>query len=1012
MSLWDTIKSWASSLWRWVKNAISWNVYDDTVKNDENQDTWKQTLNEQIANWNINNPVNVNDTLHLWEWLDQLASSSVEEQTPDIKQESTTSVSANDAEDDSFLSKLWNWFSSTSDTIAEAKNDINSWINNLVNSRRAKADYNSQEEMYAVGYNPENRNVYYLDLNEDRWLFDWDFGVHEWVRDRFENLWAQYVDKVEQPWITQAEMTQAYMDFYNEAKKLFRIRADDYYTDWLFWKTPLWRRDEMYSQDELDYLSNNGKTEKRRYEPTPEEFQDFVAMYLRNANVRNQLWIEYTPASDETEEFDLSNMQSDWMAKNKSIAMQNVEKMFEPMNVVNPNSRTNALMTYESSVLPSWLWRWYSHASGVYRAEQEILSRDKSTWSENDKETLKAADILRQMDAKFAWNINELLRQTLLYWTNKKWDIVNTPDIFENGESLNDVLTDWLRELAWIDRSWYSPHQSWIDIVEKFSNDTLYNYRKDKDTWLKGAWNTIEQVIRPLWVQLWEVWQAAWALWMDAVWAVSMGTLYDWLTKSYMDQDATMRRLMETDDSNIWRTVKKYYLDVTEYTPEVLWNLLPDIAAYVVTGPGGLTTTARHIGNISRTYKAVKAAEWVSLLNKFRVMTWLARWEKAAEALWMSRNAYSAIINAAKTAPKIKNYQTLKTWAELVDRFVTQVWMWQIMDAQRSAYDTEPYSQASYMMSVLGSTIFDAMPELVRLATWRHWFNLATWIFTWNFWDNIRSLARYIDSSEEAANNIGRALRKWTWELWFEDLKTFVRNYWAIEDAAKQAYRQLTPEQKAAIGKMTKDLTYSYVNQAFWANSTIWKTVRQILQNSNTNVADVVKYLWGMPWEVEIGPFVSSIKFKNWVKANAYVDRDIYKDWNYDPVLDSIFGWWFNSRVKDWFSEQDLAKLGETKWYTNIEGNRDKYFDKVVADDWTTTYYLNKEWLSRFGLKAEAQTLESLWITLKEAENTYEALNSIKWIQSVNLSDTTIDNLANTWAYEEITLKVREVLWC
>jgi hypothetical protein len=37
-----------------------------------------------------------------------------------------------------------------------------------------------------------------------------------------------------------------------------------------------------------------------------------------------------------------------------------------------------------------------------------------------------------------------------------------------------------------------------------------------------------------------------------------------------MDQDATVWRLLETDDSNIGRTIKKYYLDVTEYTPEAI----------------------------------------------------------------------------------------------------------------------------------------------------------------------------------------------------------------------------------------------------------------------------------------------------------------------------------------------------------------------------------------------------------------------------------------------------------
>ncbi|MBO7691764.1 MAG: hypothetical protein J6T10_03920 [Methanobrevibacter sp.] len=51
---------------------------------------------------------------------------------------------------------------------------------------------------------------------------------------------------------------------------------------------------------------------------------------------------------------------------------------------------------------------------------------------------------------------------------------------------------------------------------------------------------------------------------------------------------------------------------------------------------------------------------------------------------------------------------------------------------------------------------------------------------------------------------------------------------------------------------MTKDLTYSYVNQAFGSNSTIGKRVRQILQNKNTNIADAIKYLGNIPGEVSV----------------------------------------------------------------------------------------------------------------------------------------------------------------
>ena len=1006
MSFWDAIKEWASSAWRWVKNLFSWDTYGDTVKEDTNQDTWKQTLNEQIVNWTINNPtldgasaVNISGFDEIWQYLE-------ERNTPTVKQEPMNDVAVEDREDDNFLGKLWNWFSWTVNDIQDIANSWESWINNtinsLINSRNANAEYDNLEELYAVWYNPDNKNVYYLDLNEDRWFFDWDFWTHEWVKDRFEELLNEYITEANLPWTTQADIAQAYRNFYDEAKRLFRIRSDDYYMNWFLWKT--WRRSDMYTQDELNSLETYWKTDVWRYEPTPEEFDDFVAMYLRNVQTRNDLWIQYTRADNNTEDFNLWNMQSDWMERQINLAMKDTGKYFEPLSVLDPNSSNNAQLTYRSLILPSDFGRWYAYMAPLYRAEQEILSRDSSTWSEYDKQTLEAANIARQMDEQYARNENEILRQTLLYWTNKKWKIVNTPDVFENWESLNDVQTKWLRELAWLDRTVLSEHRSALDIVEKFTNDALYNYKKDKDWPVKKAWNELEHFIAPAWGFLWEAWQATRALWMDAVWTVSMGILYDWLTKEYMDQDATVWRLLETDDSNIGRTIKKYYLDVTEYTPEVIWNLLPDLAVYAATWPGWLTTTARHIWNISRAYKATKAAEWASMLNKFKVITWLTRWGEAAKALWMSKNAYSAIINATKTAPKIKNYQTIKTAAELIDRTVTQFWLWQLMDAQWSAYDTEPYSQASFMMSAIWSWLFDIMPELARLWTWLHWWNLING----KWWDNVWSLAKYIDSSPEAAENVARMLRKWTWDLWFEDLKAFVKSYWAIEDAAKQAYKNLTPEQQAAIGKMTKDLTYSYVNQAFGSNSTIGKRVRKILQNKNTNIADAIKYLGNIPGEVSVWPFVSTIKFKNWPRANVLATWDL---WEYDPILDSALNWGFATRIENWFSQADLDKLSKFDWYSDIEKNKWKWFDEITNENWTT-YYLNEEWLNHFWLKAENMSLESLWISIKEAQNTREALMKIKWAKWVKISPDAIDNLADSWWYDEITLKVKEVLWC
>lgn len=1005
MSIWDNIKSGARSLWSSIKNYFSWDTYTDTVANDTTQDTWKQTLNQQIINWNITKPTTTTtNTVAQTSGFDTLRESMNAQQWQSIPTIKAEPVVIEDKEDESTLSKVNKWISGAASDIADfsvnATSGLNSWLESISNSRKIKKDYRDKEELYAIWYNPDNRNVYYLDLNEDRGVSDFDRWTIAGTKDMFNQLLSEADLKINQPWATQAEKTAAWVDFYNQAKNLFRIRSDDRYKS----KSWFWRRDEMYTQDELDMLSKTGNTEEKRYEPTFDEFQDYVSMYLRNMLTLQELWVEYswTP-SNGTEVFDMGDdLQSTRMENMRNIALKWIDEYLEPMRTVNPSAATQEEIVYSSTVLWDQFSRWYNRIAPIYRAEQEILSRDQSTWSWQDRYVLWQANVARQMDEQFAQNINELFRQNLLYWTDKKWNVVNTIDMFENGESLNDILTRWLRDLAWEDKKRYSEHQSHLDIAENFANETLYTYKQDKAWPLAKAWNKLEYFFEPVGATLWEAWQAARAAGTTALGVVSLWLLSDKLTRSYMDQDSTVFRLLETDDWNTRRTIKKYYLEATEYTPEVLGNLIPDIMLFQATGPWAIATLSRHAGDIWRTTKVVRAAEWANMLSKMRAILRWTDYIKAAEDVWLSAGKFKEIINATKAAKWGKYYQRLKTWAQLLDRMVTQTWLWQFMDAQWSAYDTEPYSEASFLMSVIGSWVFDIMPDLVRLWTWRWWRQLLTW----RYWDNIWDLARYIDSSPEAAENIAKALRKGTWEIGVEELKAFVRDFWVIEDAAKQAYEWLTEAEKQAIGKMTKWLAYNYINQAFWANSTMWKRVRKILENKNSNIADVVKYIAKVPWDVSVWPYVSTIRLKNWTPAHI-----IAKNGEYSPLLDSAFNWWFDSRVANWFSQADLDKLSKIDWYSDIEKNKWKWFYSVTTDDWTR-YYLNKNWLNHFWLKAESITLDALWVSLKEAENTREALMAIKGANWVKISDAAVDNIANSWWYEEINLKVKEVLWC
>lgn len=1031
MSLWDTIKTWVKTVWNVYRNSrkSSWDTYTDTVSKDKTNDTWKQTLNEQIANWSINNTTtntnnNKNNTATTssgFDLLKELNNNVTQPSTPiDTKTvQTTTPTSVADKEEEDFWTKLNKWSDKAYNKVQNRLLKVGSKVWNEVMDET----YRDKEESYALWYDPDKDKVYYLDLNEWKWFWfyrDTDLGTRNWVEERFIELYNEANNEISNTW----DYEKALYNFYDKAKTewLFRLREGKNYIDSDWWplKFNKKRYSSIYTQEELDSLAQSWKTTKWVYKDlTFDEFLNFLDMWWRNKSLQstyswtfnNAIWrissiLGWNLWESDTQEFNIDWwFESNWMSKMRGLSLNNIDGILSSMYNKNPQAATEARLTYSSDILWDLLPRWYNIVSSIYEAEREILSRDKSTWSWYDTYLLEKAEIARKMDEQFAKNINDVFRQIVTYWADDNWEITTTPDIFEYGESLNDILTLWLREISWFKDDWWrwsEEQRSALDIIEWFTNDAMYMYNQDKGWKFRQAWNEVEYGIRPVWQNLWEGAQVLyrWLLTLEDFWTV--GQLKRWLLREYMDQDATIFRLLETDDKNITRAVKRYWLKWAEYGPEVVWNLIPDIIAYKLLWPGAAGTAFRHIKDIKTATKLTRAAEWASMLNKLKVITWIARWEEAMEALGLWARKYKQIINAAKAAKWWKYFQRIKTWAQLLDRMVTEVWLWQFMDAQWSAYDTEPYSQASFLMSVVWSGLFDVLPSLSRLTTWKWFWKNIFW------WESIWSLARYIDSSPEAAKYIATALRKWTWEIWIEELEAFVKDFWTIEEAARQAYNKLKPAEQAKIWELTKWLVYSYINQAFWNNSTMGKRVRQILANKNSNLADVVKYVARIPWTVSVWPYVSTIRLKNWTRVNIYATG---KEWQYSAVLDSVF-WWFDKKITNWFTQEDLDKLSKIDWYSNVEKNKSKWFDAVTTEGKGTRYYLNKDWLKHFWLKPENITLESLWVSLKEAENTREALTKIKWAKWVNISDRAVDNLAETWWYDEITSKVKEVLWC
>ena len=1038
MWLLDKIKSWVRSAWSGVKNFLwFWDTYQEASTETQAKEDNKQTLNEQIANWNIyNKTTNTNtntDNNTAWNYKSAILDvrdsiwqagkpineqeidtrvNQIQQNTPEADKEKELTIK------DLFTSRAWEaWTKLWSDAlkvpekltwwIAKKTGQLSDFVSDAIDSRRATTEYNENEKLVAVGYNKDNKNVQYLDLNESRWLFDNDWWTRMWTRDMYEKYLSEWMDVSDNPDATQEQKDQALMDFYDKAKWLFRIREDDYYTNWLFQDWALWkRRYEMYTPEELEQLSKTWDREWR-YTPTFDEFIEFVwtdyANKIKKQEINAKRWLN--KADDQPEDVELIELwwdfQSNWKSNLMKIATQNFDDYFAPARTVNGNAGTE-MELYAYWIFNDRLDALYTRAAPVYNAEREILKRDKSTWTVWDQFVIDTANRFREMEKAYANWMNEWIRQQALYWTSKDGHMVRMLDVFEGWESLADVLNKEAIEISW--QKW-NPHLSILDITGRMANEAMYSYTKDHNSWfwapLKNVWSDVELLFEPVGRTLWEWWQRLFWLTLDTL--NSLVTWHDGKFNDYQDQDFSVWFMIETDDGNFTRTVKKYAVDIAEVAPEAIWNIAPDIAFAMMTWPGWLTTLARHAKDLNKVYKLAKEAKWASFLRK----TWAVIAQnpaKAAGSLWYDWNKARAVLWAIKSSKKVD--QTVKTWAELLDRAITQLGIWQMMDWQWSAYDTEPYSNASFFMSLIWSTAFDVFPELFRWLTWKWWFNTLIWDWKWG---NIWTLARYIDSSDEAAENVARALWKRAQDIWVEDLKAYARNFWAVESAAKQVYGQLSDAEKAAIGKMTKDLTWNFISQAYWSNSNIGKNIRLILANWSTNIADVYKYLGKIPWDVAIWPYISQIKLKNWTNVNVLWT---WEKWMYNPKLDTAFSWNFTTKLKDWFTDGDLNKLSKLDEFSDMEKNKDKYFYKVSDSNWDR-YYLNEEWIKKLWMKAENLTLEAIWVSIARAED-------VKWIfkekmknlANKNIEDTTVDAIADTWAYDEVVYKVKEVLWC
>lgn len=940
--LWD--------IWRGVKSTAK-----SLFSSPDNKE--KETLNQQIDNWTV------------WQKMPTRTAGSFSDSLNQQAQQITSGATTRDDTPDpatltvGFLDPRENVLWVEWDKLVQeenAKNNRGFWktvgewamdfwdtINQPVwTANQAKSEYNDKKQYVALGYDRLNWKVLYLNGNDN---------VVDFYSQEFNNI-------VNNPDLSPEELLTAMEDFYQKSKDGFKIE-----------ELPA-VYNSRYNQDTIDRLAWNNVT-KWNYTPTREEFFAYLNNRDTNANISVDISAKYA-VDDKDKGRDVIDLTADASSKWFSNAHTYTDAGIVEKAKAKLNSEAAAnAVKYYNDFTEDQLSRFYQRVSPVYIKEQIALAKAPSERNEWDWYIIDTANICRRLEKQFAVNMNNWMSQVLDYWTDDTGNIVNAIDRFEWWESLWQVLTKWMLNIAGMEEWALRNRMSALDIAERIANDGLYHYNQANiSSWWRRARNWAERAVAPVWRGLAEWWQIA---------TESLITLWNVLllhgrapSTSYLNQDASIGKLIETDDGNIKRTVKKYVLQLWEYAPEGIANLAPDILA---TAASMWWTAPKLLNQIEKWVKLLKGSTTLQkIANSSKT---IAKWIKGLEK----------IEAVAKDLSNVNKWW--KVVANIVDRAVTQWAVWQTIDAQWSAFDTEPYSDASFALSALWSLWFDILPELTHL---KGAISKPLW--------SVRNLVDYMESSPEALDSIAKALWKKNPQFSFDEIKQYSSLFWEIEEAAKKVWDRLPPAAKEGANKWTKELMYNYVKQTYGGNSTIAKNVRQMLWNGSLNPADVMKYVGLLPWDVSFGPYTSSIRLKNWTRATV---RSTEQWWLYDAALDSL-EWGFDSRVRNWFTDTDLETISTLNGYKDVVADKEKYFTNI---EWK--YYLTEDGLDKFHLSKDNLSLESLWISIASAENTRDIFkNKMKNLADRKVSDATINALADSWGYEAVVKNVKEILWC
>ena len=1057
--LWDQVKQWFKSVkdtWNWlvkgVTNKVARHDWSENNQSLWNIITWrttsqptqadsisvnKPTLN-QVAAWvsssaaqpdlvtpenllwnNVNwgqADINMDTTLNDVVKSNPLSASEILGNTW-IKESEKVMQAEEDVKNESWMKTISNFFKSVRDSISD-------WnVANILDTKRQ-----AKEKTVAVWYNEDNHNILRLAFNEWQGLSD-DFSdtfFKRWKGNQqiFDALFDQYQDQIWQiTWsnyddATKYEMANAAYDkFLKEVndRKLLKVYEDDFYSDWLvYWlhdkeAKAIWRRKDQFSQEQLNRLAKSNIKEKWIYELTSDQLDAFLDAYWYNADIAQRYSLTDTTDTAkvryELEDEGLAELKSVETHQILDPAMRQINALVEDWVVswdVGNEILANSYWVIEKALNQMHLY--LDEPLAYYKAVQWKDYWDLTTW---EKAILWYGEGIMEFMDDYTKALQIWLQKSIEWWI-ENWELVNAAEMI-NGMSINDFFKDaisnsnikagWLELLA---------TESAIDAMQHINNNINYLYWQWKWSGLRRAWTEAQRIWWAYWYTAWELFQTGimwWVKWWEALkWDDVQSTA------DYDLADFTTGQMLATEYNLPWflrlwwdtlfgnnedfaKLLRTYWMQALENIPEFAWEF--EALRPFLWGTNKYVKLSSKMAEIE---KSAKATRKMWLLSKIFNTTKKTVW--GVSEAWGTKNWINKMFNwvADRMSPRWK--AVLELWNNAIKRTVKD----QAIDAIASYYDTESYSTPSFMLSVWLTWLTEVLPSILgdtqlfkMVKNKMRWLDWAEWTW-WRLMDVINSdeeLLRRRSNVYGTDFNTYKLIASWEW--WGE-----------VEDMLKQAYNMLSPDWKQAINNFSKQQMLEQLKRIGTIDwqSTYGRNLMSLINAEWSNVADVWKYILGIPGKVEFWWFTSSVLFKEGAERQTRYLKQVY-----DIELDKI-KWQFRQWLENWFTKEQLEEVASKTKYTDVIKDW-KVNSRYFAKDWDR-YILNSDWANYLKLDVADYTeaMRRADVLRAQAEGTKEFLDdtfskiaSWKWV-----SKETVDRLAKSWAYQKMVDEFSKVV--